>query len=300
MAANVSQLNLSPVFGSIPSSVYHDKVVVTALFLGWSLNLYFKRLLPIKPALLLPIIAVYTPVVQFYLFNYSGLLGGRLGPLLIEGLTLFPLLFISIACVGTLLEDLELRSGGTRLAWLSDALPGITSFLFFKRVEYVSINVISQTIGSTVLHTRLGLEACLSVLYALVAPSKLLFLTLPGLLHTAFLNTHVPLPYQTSLLNSTMNADGWNLLERKESLTGYMSVLESNERGFRVMRCDHSLLGGEWLPSITKSPQKEPIYGIFVMLEALRLIEVPEPVADKDAKALVMYVLSSLLPILCA
>lgn len=47
-SSTVSQLSLSPVYGSIPSSIYHDKTVVTALFLGWSMNLYLRRLLPVK------------------------------------------------------------------------------------------------------------------------------------------------------------------------------------------------------------------------------------------------------------
>jgi hypothetical protein len=85
-----------------------------------------------------------------------------------------------------------------------------------------------------------------------------------------------------------MNANGWSLIARQESLTGYISVIESKERGFRVMRCDHSLLGGEWLKSTTKTNVREPIYGVFVMLEAVRLVEVPVSVPDNEASALVM------------
>jgi hypothetical protein len=84
-----------------------------------------------------------------------------------------------------------------------------------------------------------------------------------------------------------MVKNGWSLIDRQESLTGYISIIESAEKGFRVMRCDHSLLGGEWLAS-TRHRLAEPIYGVFVMLEAVRLIEVPVKVADKEANALVM------------
>jgi hypothetical protein len=66
-----------------------------------------------------------------------------------------------------------------------------------------------------------------------------------------------------------------------------VSVVVSVERGFRVMRCDHSLLGGEWVV-IQGKKAAEPIYGVFVMLEAVRLVENMVPVADADAKALVM------------
>jgi hypothetical protein len=55
------------------------------------------------------------------------------------------------------------------------------------------------------------------------------------------------------------------------------------------MRCDHSLLGGEWLSrSDRNSILAEPIYGVFVMLEAVRLVEVKKSVPDSEAKALVM------------
>jgi hypothetical protein len=64
-------------------------------------------------------------------------------------------------------------------------------------------------------------------------------------------------------------------------------VVESLDKGLRAMRCDHSLLGGEWS---RKEGQlaTEPIYGVFVMLEAVRLVEREQAVADKDAQALVM------------
>lgn len=61
------------------------------------------------------------------------------------------------------------------------------------------------------------------------------------------------------------------------------------------MRCDHSLLGGEW----TKTPAnynprlRDPIYAVFAMLEAVRLVEPDDGSrarADKDSSALVMYV----------
>jgi len=85
-----------------------------------------------------------------------------------------------------------------------------------------------------------------------------------------------------------MIRDDWNLLARTESLTGYISIIESRQQGFRVMRCDHSLLGGEWLARSERNILAEPIYGVFVMLEAVRLVEVKTSVPDSEAKALVM------------
>ena len=89
-------------------------------------------------------------------------------------------------------------------------------------------------------------------------------------------------------MNSSLTNEGFKLLARHDSITGYISVLETSQ--FRVLRCDHSLLGGEWL---IREPGHnpivaEPVYAIFTMLEAVRLIEVPVPVPDSEAQALVM------------
>jgi hypothetical protein len=284
--SNVSQLTLSPIYGSIPSSIWHSKGVMTACFLGWSGNLFLKRRLPVKPVKLLPLIAAYIPVVQFFLFKISGFLGAVYGPLLIESLTFLPLLLLSASCTASVLDDLELNPG--RFQWLSDAMPGICSYAFYKTMEYITNDWTMRVIGKDFAHSRLGLQLQLTALYSVFAPSKLMLYALPAVLHTALFNYHVPYSYTTSSLNATLVQSGWSLIDRHDSLTGYISIIESAEHGFRVMRCDHSLLGGEWVAGRTRHGLSEPIYGVFVMLEAVRLMEVPERVPDADATALVM------------
>src|SRR5277367_2798538 len=41
--SNISQLNLSPVYGSIPASLWHSQLVITACLLGWSGSLWLQR-----------------------------------------------------------------------------------------------------------------------------------------------------------------------------------------------------------------------------------------------------------------
>ena len=271
-------------YGSIPASILHAKGVMSACFLGWSFNLWLKRRIPVKPVFLLPVIAAYVPVLQFFLFKFSGTFGGRYGPVLIEALSFLPLLALSVSCTATVLDDLDMNPG--RMRWLSDAMPGIGSYAFYKAVEVYSGGYIGRTIGSTIVHTRIGLSLLLTGLYALFAPSKLLLYASPALLHTAVFNTHFPTDYATASLNASMQKKGWSLLERKESLTGYISIVESNENKYRVMRCDHSLLGGEWFAR--DNGPNEPIYGVFVMLEAVRLVKVETPAPFKEKSALVM------------
>lgn len=282
--ANVSELTLSPVYGSIPVSLWHNKVIMAGIFVGWSCNLHLGRLIPIKLAYLLPIVAFYIPVAQFFLFKFSATLTAHQGPFVTELFTTVPLVILSVACSANYLEGIDL----SRLpGFVRDASPGILSYVYYKFVESASGKLLSEHIGQNIFQTRIGLETILGASYALFSPSKYLVFALPALLHTGFLNTHVITPMATQNLNSTLLAGNFSLLERKESLTGYISVVDNLDAGYRVMRADHSLLGGEWIRYKGKIVA-EPIYGIFTMLEAVRLVETPEPILDKEAQALVM------------
>lgn len=282
--ANVSELTLSPVYGSIPVSLWHNRVVIAALFVGWACNLHLGRLVPIKLAYLLPIVAMYIPVAQFYLFKFSGILTAYQGPFVTEVLTLVPLIILSVACTANYQEGADLSA---LPGFIRDAAPGITSYGYYKLVESISGRLLGQYIGKSVFQTRIALETILGASYALFSPSKYLVLAIPALLHTAFFNTHVMTPMAAQSLNTTLLANKWSLLDRKESLTGYISVADNLETGYRVMRADHSLLGGEWI-RYKGVRVAEPIYGVFTMLEAVRLVETPEPIVDEEATALVM------------
>lgn len=282
--ANVSELALSPVYGSIPVSIWHNKLVLAALFVGWSCNLHLGRLVPVKLPHLLPLIAVYIPTVQFFLFKFSGFLTAYQGPFVTELLTLVPLLIFSVSCTANYLEGAELSA---LPGFIRDAAPGIGSYSFYRLSELISAKLLNRYIGQSIFQTRVVLQMLLSVSYALVAPTKLLLFTIPAVLHTALFNTHVMSPMATHSLNTTLAAKNWTLIDRKESLTGYISVLDNLQEGYRVMRCDHSLLGGEWI-RFKGLRVAEPIYGVFTMLEAVRLVETPEPIVDQEANALVM------------
>ncbi|KAK9775388.1 putative Spermine/spermidine synthase [Seiridium cardinale] len=280
--ANVSQLALSPVYGGIPSSIYHSKVVMGGAFVGWAGNLALRRNLPAKTQYFLPLIAAYIPMVQFYLYKLSGSFTATWGPLVTELLTLFPLLVFSVACVADILERADLE----RLPkWAADAAPGFISYGIYTFFEMFAADNLPYGVGRSFLQTRMGWELVLASTYTIMAPSKLVLYGIPAFLHAAFLNTHVMTPIATKSLNATLNADGWTLLDRWESITGYISVLESDSNGYRVMRCDHSLLGGEW-HKLPKPIVSEPVYAVFAMLEAVRLVEVADKVPDSQAKAL--------------
>ncbi|KAI0178711.1 S-adenosyl-L-methionine-dependent methyltransferase [Hypoxylon sp. FL1284] len=281
--ANVSLLALSPVYGQIAAARLHQRVVWTGLFIGWGANVVLRQVLrPIGTAALLPLVAAYVPVAQFFLFQASDALGADLGPAITEGLTLLPVVVLGTACVADVLEDVDLSRLPKSVA---GSAPGLGSYLLLKLVEKISMRQLVAQIGKSVFQTRVGLQLVLTSAYGAMARSKLLAWAIPAIIHSAFYNTHLMTPMASSSLNSTLLAGGWSIMDRGESMTGYISVLNNHQDGFRVMRCDHSLLGGEW----TKFPRKivaEPIYSVFTQLEAIRLIENPNKVPDNEAKAL--------------
>jgi hypothetical protein len=283
--SNVSQLTLSPVYGSIPSSIWHSRLVVTACLAGWSASVWLERKLPKKPIYFLAPIALYIPMVHMYLFKLSGYLGPTVGPAFTELLTFVPLLVVSGSAVALLLDDLDLSGFPKSVA---EAAPGIGSFVLFRAAEQFSWPFIRNNLGSNILTSRLGLQLALSGIFARLGPSTLLLWGLPALFHTAFLNPHVQSPFALFDLNLKLERSvGFKVLARHDSLTGYISVIENTREQYRVLRCDHSLLGGVWLPrdEVTIS---EPIYGVFAMLEAVRLVQRANLVDSGSENALVM------------
>ncbi|UNI18234.1 hypothetical protein JDV02_004513 [Purpureocillium takamizusanense] len=290
--SNVSQLNLSPVYGAIPAAIWHSKVLMAGCFAGWAGNEALRRSLPVSAAQALPLVALYTPALQFFLAGLSGRLGAQWGPVATEALTLFPLAALTAAAVADDLEG-DGGGGGARLTMLpgfvADAAPGLGSWGMLKLVEQRAGEHLRANMGRAVaVYTRLGLELLLGVAYAVVARSRFLVYAAPPLLHTLVANPHVASPAATQALVSRMMSDNWLLIERRESVTGYLSVVQNMREGFRALRCDHSLLGGNWVQAAADGDVSEPIYGVFAMLEAVRLAESAKPVADEDAHALVV------------
>ncbi|KAL6866658.1 S-adenosyl-L-methionine-dependent methyltransferase [Trichoderma novae-zelandiae] len=282
--SNASQLALSPVYGSVPAATWHSKALMVGCFVGWAGNLALRQLLPVKTAKLLPLVALYVPVMQCFLYRFSQTLGPSYGPLVTEGVTLVPLAILTAASVADNLEGADLSS---LPKGLGEAVPGIGSWGAFKLTEHVAEKLLQKHVGTVFWYTRMGLEILLAGSYTVFAPSRWLALAIPALVHTAMLNPHVATPAATALLNTTLAADHWLLLDRRESVTGYISVVENTQTKMRVLRADHSLLGGDWM-EWRGNQVTEPIYAVFVNLEAIRLVEMETPVADSRAKALVI------------
>lgn len=267
----ISQLTLSPVYGSIPSSLYHHYVTAFTFLLAWALKIRIRGHVRRHWINLLPVLASAIPIIQFYIFQFSRQLGPIYGPLVTELLTYCPLVLASVMSAADLCDHLHLGQYGHHASY---AGPGLLIYVIFSVSERVISSLVEQSIGSSLVFTRSGLQVLVTASYAIVLPSKFVLLATPSLLHTLCLNFHSPLPQPTGLLENTLRNHHFSLVDRQESLTGYLSVLDNLKDGFRVMRCDHSLLGGIWDPQskISSLALKEPVYSIFVTLEAVRLV----------------------------
>ena len=245
-------------------------------------------------------------MVHLYGAGTARILGPVWSAALVDAIALGPLLSITLnVCLRT--DYLAIRKPANRYAQFG---PVAATAVLLVVVDKAVSRILPEVIGLNIVCTRMGLMLVAVLVSALIFPSRLLFFVALLFLHSLSLNPHVSTPSATATRDALLASSGFSLIARHESLTGYVSVLENRKDGFRVMRCDHSLLGGQWIHGIGKWPGgeaykgemgrvAEPIYVIFVMLEAVRLVhgmpggdssKVVRPIVpDHEARALVMY-----------
>ena len=293
---------LFPVYGSLPASKYHEILQWTALLIACSAHPEWG-VSSRAWSRWLSILLLISPSLQLYLFRYSGQLGARKGPL-ISGLVIcFPLtLTAAIAANKRLapkINDLAVFDGIKHKEIYKEVWIRMVPYVITMSVSLAAYitNIPWRDLlkGTFFARSRLASYYLFAIPQALLFPSKYLLLAALPMLHTTFFSVYTPLPHSNTHLNATLQTHGFSLIARQESLTGYISVLDNTKDGFRVMRCDHSLLGGEWFPQPGHESQLcEPVYAIFVMLEAVRLVQSTDGtgskqgVEDRDKSALVM------------
>ena len=288
----ISILNsfLFPVYGSLPASRYTWPLELTAFLVAGSVYRVCRGSSQVWSQWL-SVLLLSIPTLQFYLFRFSGQLGASKGPLVSGLLTCFPLTLIGAVVANKRLARTIDEFG------FDGRIPQIITTLV-SLVAYNPPNFFTKLLFGTIFtRSRLAFYYLLAISQILISPSRYLYLAALPVLYTTFLSVYSPLHYSDTLLNTTLQQHGYSLVVRQQSLTGYISVLDNNKDGFRVMRCDHSLLGGEWFPQAGYETQlREPVYAIFVMLEAVRLMQsVDDPenqqqIANSQKSALVVYV----------
>jgi hypothetical protein len=292
VASPVSQSNLSPVYGGIPAAIYHQKGITFTVLLAYIAKGGLKKnRVSLNTRDWIAPLAYWIPTIQWLLFQYSAKLGPQYGPLLIEVLTFYPLLLLSFISASVVLDDLDLSKYGTRVA---EATPAVLSYSFYCVLEKLASKLLPEVIGTSDFFSRSGLQLMIASVSAIMSRSSLVLFAVPAMLHTIFANPHHYSGSTNRILNATLAKYNFSVLERRDSRTGYVSVLENQKDQFRALRCDHSLLGGEWLvtPERLKTGQTETetIYSVFTMLESVRLIktEEKENISDNERHALFM------------
>jgi len=302
LSDRVCKLSLSPIYGSIPSELDITKSLVPLVVLWSTVSGYWWTRFSVPISLL----GYLPPLILPVLARSSGRLGPYWGPRVAYVFTSFPIFFRSLTgnvafCMEIAFQDPRTISVLERqsLRWaIKNSFIVVLSYAFvhvFRGLERTATILLSSVMMSTagILTSRYMMQALIAGLWASLARSRwTASLGMLPLFHILFFNPHVPLAHNTAIVNATLQTAGWSLVARQESLTGYVSVLDNVKDGFRVMRCDHSLLGGEWRNKPEGHPARfnEPIYSIFVMLEAVRLVESRSKKATKstDKNALVM------------
>ena len=320
--ATASHLSLSPSLGSIPSVHYGGMVNYLSTFaivatwmtvppgtFGPETMKNFTRSIPI--------LASTAPALQLYMVSTARSLGPSRARLVVESMTVIPLMLIVMIVASHLLQQALPCLQTPRRRKLKTLAIGVL-LLTPAFVDSWVRRRAPSIIHSNFMLTRMGLILTVAVLYAILLPSRLAVVTAFFAFHILLRNPHTDTSAAVGQLNRMLSAEGYSLVARQESVTGYVSVLENLKEGFRVMRCDHSLLGGQWIhgkgawPGGAKFKGKrafpESVYTVFVMLEAVRLVQEPEsakkdsnthvaepldqqrsfPVPDRKAKALVM------------
>ncbi|KAK0874707.1 hypothetical protein LTR02_017257 [Friedmanniomyces endolithicus] len=297
LVSPVSQATLAPVYGGISSNVNHAEAITATVLLGFIGRHLWRNWVgdfSIQPYLALW--AFWMPALQAYLFGYSGKWGPVLGAIITGFVSCHSFTMPSAYAAAHALEGLGLQEQLGDIAGV--ALPAIILDLaYFRPMEYAFSHLLPRLMTWSNLFSPPKLQYLIATLYALLSPSKpywLATLGIPALLHGLLANPHLEVsPRNLEVLSRDLAPHNWTILARQWSTTGYLSVIEGSVDQYRALRCDHSLLGGEWLLTDQKRKEEgwqvpESIYAIFHILEAVRLVQLSPVIRDSDAHALVV------------
>ena len=308
LSHHVFQQCQRPVYGSIPSSAVDFVVYVVylpACFICLELHGVLKSTKLHVAIENLSVLGCLIPLLQSSLYPYSGRMGPYWGPLISYATSCFPVMLLSILSITSFVAS-AIINDKTRFRTVNGRLlSGLRRYKFLLQLS-VPILLVALMKNATAILSKLdsisdvlsngfGMHILLVMLWIALGRSKITCLLGGFSLICLFFSPHIPSSYNFEIANAQLLDSGYSLLARQRSSTGYISVLDNVKDGFRVMRCDHSLLGGEWINKPEGHPAKfnEPIYSIFVMLEAVRLVEsqsshTSSEVSKTEKQALVM------------
>lgn len=313
LVSYLSQIILSPVYGSVGTGLHHYNVV----FIISTATSFFTLLrfgnLPHRVWRAIALMLMSAPLLLPSLFQYSGTWGPVWGPIITQGVMTWPCVFLvsyeiarrAVQVVGKI--EIQRSFSLPSFISLSIAIPLTVILNITERF----LNTYFQPYNG-VLWSRFSLLLFIG-LFALVidnAPSSSSAVEWINLL-VIFAGVF---PYVLIVLNRPHVATGvspallarlpkeYTYLDRRESITGMITVVENSIAGYRVLKCDHSLLGGLWVAvkrdeladknfvgeelEIRSVDEAESVYTAFLVQEAVRLVKRPK----NAEKVLIMYV----------
>lgn len=284
--AAVSQYHLSPIYGFIPAARHREKIIAFAVIAAVFTNFFNCGRSKIFDYTVCVSLGLYALIVR-----YCTWLGPENGPWVTELLTLCPLIYstmdwaavndkrISTASIsGIPPETSKLTTRNQSHKFISTFMRLVAHpILLFTAIEkmgsyFRSLLSKYSPLLTVVTRRRLWYGTNLAHFLLPSGPSSRRFRALAALC----------LFWPWDSLNDatrqrTLNSLNFTILDSKESITGYISVIQNTRTHLRALRCDHSLLGGVWLPEGEWKKHgivmPETIYTVFTMLEAVRLME---------------------------
>ncbi|KAG9127703.1 hypothetical protein FRC07_010626 [Ceratobasidium sp. 392] len=286
---------LHPLYGSIPTSYHYRKVTLgsamASIILG-SLTSLSEQSALIGIASFL----AAAPLSALWVGSWAARLGSPIwGPVITE-------LFIAapVWCLSAFLLSKWMSSLSTQVSSSPAVSPPFVAFQLWTLVNALEPIVFAQ------IHTKIRPTTLLINLSSITAVAC-------GISFVSYINnyttvtpsansprpprttwrSYIPLAVPLVLAQVSKNTsphliatEPWTsaggsvrVLARSDSTTGTVVIAENLVDNFRFMRCDHSLLGGAWIPGsrgrIYGNGLGDSIYTTFVVQEAVRLVDRP-------------------------
>jgi hypothetical protein len=311
----VSQVILHPVYGSVGTALHHYNVVFTiatvtsfSAFLGIGLER-----LPKRNWRGVALILICAPLILPTLFRYSTRWGPIWGPILTQAVMTWPCVFFASHDISRRVADAIGRHRNHNSLLLRTFLALSVSVLLTIFLNVTERNVFAPFFQPLIgiFWSRFSLLLYLGVLGLFIDnipksrnETSNLFIAMAIILPTILLalnQSHITTGVTPSLLARL--PPEYIYLDRRESITGMITVVEKSDSGYRVLKCDHSLLGGLWTglklrqlsaEGVTGEDleqrsidEAESVYTAFLVQAAVRLVRRPQT----GKNVLIMYFL---------